>query len=97
MKPTDKVRCHVLTIKKHMDDLALLARSDSTIAEGVSRFFYELFVNFVHLIGDSAKLLPNRPDESPYFSLHLDTDCQRDPNRPKPCCLETDRLSQVAP
>ena len=22
-EPTDKVRCHVLTIKKHMDDLAL--------------------------------------------------------------------------
>ncbi|MGA2035851.1 MAG: XRE family transcriptional regulator [Thermoguttaceae bacterium] len=97
MKPTDKVKCHVFTIKKHMDDLARLARSDSAIAEGVGRFFYELFINFSRLIGDSARLLPNRPDESPYFSMQLDVDCKQQPNRPKPCCLEADCLSQATP
>jgi predicted XRE-type DNA-binding protein len=97
MKPVDKVRCHVFQIKKHMDDLARLARADSKIAEGVGGFFCELFVNFVRLLGDSAKLLPHRSDDSPYFSVEFDKDCQQHPDRPKPCCLEADRLSEVVP
>ena len=67
INPVEKVKCHVFTIKKHMDDLARLARTDSKIAEGVSGFFCELFVNFVRLLGDQPKLLPTRPDDSPYF------------------------------
>jgi transcriptional regulator with XRE-family HTH domain len=97
MKPVDEVKCHVFTIKKHMDDLARLARTDSTIADGVGGFFCELFVNFVRLIGDSAKLLPNRPDKSPYFSVEFNSDCQQQPGRPRPCCFEASQHSEAAP
>ena len=97
MKPVDKVKCHVFTIKKHMDDLAVLAREDSTIAEGISRFFYEVFVNFVRLIGDSAKLLPNRPDDLPYFRVEFDEECQPSLEKPQPCCLKTDAILEATP
>jgi transcriptional regulator with XRE-family HTH domain len=72
MKPVDKVKNLVFAIKKHMDDLAKLAVTDPEIANGVGGFFFELFVNFAHLIGESAKHLPLRPDQSPYFQVQID-------------------------
>ena len=71
MKPVDKVKCHAFAIKKHMDDLSQLAKSDARIAQGVASFFHELFVNFILMLGDSAKRLPLGPDELPYFEIQL--------------------------
>ncbi len=72
LKPVDKVKIHAVAIKKHMDDLAQLARSDEKIAHGVAGFFYECFVNVFLMMGDSARQLPLCPDGSPYFQFHLD-------------------------
>ena len=71
MKPVDKVKGLTFAIKRHMDDLAQLAKTDEKIASGVAGFFHELFVNFTLMLGDSAKQLPRRSDESPYFDLQL--------------------------
>ena len=90
MKPTDKVKCHAFAIKKHMDDLAALAKSDEKITEGVARFFYDLFVNFTLMLGDSAKRLPRRSDDSPYFDLQLDCDCCDASDPPGHACIEAD-------
>jgi len=75
MKPTYKVKCHTAAIMKSMDDLAHLAKSDKEIAEGVGDFFHELVVNFVLRLRDSAKRLPRRSDDLPYFDVRLD--CER--------------------
>jgi transcriptional regulator with XRE-family HTH domain len=90
LKPTDRVKGLVFAIKRHMDDLALLAKTDTEIASGVGRFFFELFVNFANLIGESARSLPLRPDQSPYFdvkigpvefeTLDIETTCMNDDN-----------------
>ncbi len=98
MKPTDKVKRHAFAIKKHMDDMAKLAKSDENIAEGVGRFFYSLFVNFTLMIGDSAKNLPRRPDDLPYFDiiqLDGDTDAPSDASRPD-CIVERPELCAPA-
>ncbi|HUT13865.1 MAG TPA: helix-turn-helix transcriptional regulator [Thermoguttaceae bacterium] len=71
LKPVDKVKIHALAIKRHMDDLAQLARSDDKIAQGVAGFFYECFVNVFLMMGDSAKRLPLCPDGSPYFRFQI--------------------------
>ena len=92
MNPVDKVKCHVFTIKKHMDDLALLARTDEKIAEGAGGFFFELFTNFVRLVGDSAKLLPHRSDDSPYFSVLVGEECKESPEKPMPCCRTSSKV-----
>lgn len=97
MKPVDKVKCHVFTIKKHMDDLALLARTDERIAEGVGGVFFELFANFIRLVGDSANLLPKRPDDSPYFSVRFAEEPEETVYDPAPCCAESSRLSEAVP
>ena len=68
---TDKVKMHAFAIKRHMDDLAQLAKSDAEIAKGVAGFFHELFVNFTLMLGDSARRLPCRPGGHPYFDLQL--------------------------
>jgi transcriptional regulator with XRE-family HTH domain len=80
MKPVDKVKCHVFAIKKHMDDLASLARADETIIKGVANFFSELFFNFARLFGDSVKRLPHGPDDTPYldFKFAEICPCQQD-------------------
>ena len=75
MKPVDKVKCHVLAIKTHMDDLAELARTDEKIAEGVAGFFSELFFNFARLFGDSVKRLPLAPNDLPYLDFRLAEIC----------------------
>ena len=95
MKPVDKVKCHVFSIKKHMDDLARLAKADATIAGGVTAFFMELVVNFFSLLGDSAKLLPKKPDGTPAFRIevgHIDT--QSDDTL-EACFVESDRLEMT--
>jgi transcriptional regulator with XRE-family HTH domain len=95
LRPVDKVKCHVLAIKKHTDDLANLARTDEQIAGGVARFFFELVVNFGRLAGDSVKLLPNGPNDVPYFDFNVHVavdDCPEQSDRNSLCCLETDRL-----
>ena len=88
MKPTDKVKCHTFAIKKHMNDLAQLAKSDEKIVEGVASFFHELFVNFTLMLGESAKRLPLRPDDSPYFDLQLGCYCQSANDARQKCCVE---------
>ena len=75
MKPVDKVKCHVFAIKKHMDDLAELARADEKVAEGVAGFFSELFFNFARLFGDSVKRLPLAPNDMPYLDFRLAEIC----------------------
>lgn len=71
MKPVDAVKCHAFALKKHMDDLAALAKTDKKIAEGVAIFFGECFSNVFRMMGDSAKQLPLRPDSSPYFKIEV--------------------------
>lgn len=86
VKPVDKVKCHAVAIKRHMDDLARLARSDEEIAEGVAAFFYECFVNVFLMMGDSARQLPLRPDASPYIHLEINgIEGEQESDRPK--CL----------
>jgi transcriptional regulator with XRE-family HTH domain len=75
MKPVDKVKCHVFAIKKHMDDLAELAKADEKVADGVARFFSELFFNFARLFGDSVKRLPLAPNDVPYLDFRLAEIC----------------------
>jgi len=75
MKPVDKVKCHVFAIKKHMDDLAELAKADEKVAEGVAGFFSELFFNFARLFGDSVKRLPLAPNDMPYLDFRLAEIC----------------------
>ncbi len=65
------VKCHATAIKKHMDNLAQLARSDEKIAEGVAAFFGECFLNVTWMLCDSARRLPLRPDSSPYFRIQI--------------------------
>jgi transcriptional regulator with XRE-family HTH domain len=72
LTPVEKVKSHVLAIKKHTDDLANLAKSDENIARGVAQFYFELMVNFSRLVGDSVRALPNGPDDLPYFTLGLE-------------------------
>ena len=71
LEPVDRVKCHAVAIKKHMDDLAQLARSDEKIAEGVAAFFGECFLNVTLMLCDSATRLPLRPDSSPYFRIQI--------------------------
>jgi len=98
MKPTDEVKYHTVAIMKNMDELSQLAKSDEKIAEGVARFFFELFVNFSLMLGDSAKRLPCRSDDSPYFDVRLDCDCGDTSDPPRDACNEVDagRLAQPA-
>jgi transcriptional regulator with XRE-family HTH domain len=100
VQPVDRVKGHVFAIKKHMDDLARLAQSDEEIVQGVAGFFFELFVNFSRLLGDSAKLLPLRPDESPYFDCELEIaqvgHRQRE-TQELISCVDTDDPMLVAP
>jgi len=96
MKPVDKVKCHAFAIKAHMDELARLARSDEKIAEGVGGFFFELCVNFFRLLGDSAKLLPERRDDLPYFDLQINDLGQQQKDRQDVCCVEVENLPQLA-
>jgi hypothetical protein len=97
MKPVEKVKCHAVTIKKHTDDMAQLARMDESIAEGVASFFFELFANLIWMLGDSAKGLPPRPDGTPRFRLHTEVrfseeDRKEDESAPFCCSESTDTL-----
>jgi predicted XRE-type DNA-binding protein len=103
MKPVDKVKCHVFSIKKHMDDLAELAKADETVAQGVTRFFCELLFNFGRLFGDSVNRLPLAPDGLPYLDFHFGKvcHCQRDQQEAadpddEPC-VDLDSLLPAAP
>ena len=75
MKPFDAVKCHVFSIKKHMDYLAGLAKKDEAIAKAVAGFFAELFFNFARLFGDSVKQLPLAPNAEPYLNIHVNATC----------------------
>ncbi len=92
LKPVDKVKIHAVAIKKNMDDLAQLARSDEEIAQGVAGFFYECFVNVFLLMGDSARQLPLCPDGSPYFQFHLNDVESKEEETPaaQESCSETE-------
>ncbi len=87
MKPVDTVKYHTVTIKKHTDDLAELAKADESIAEGVAGFFFELFANFIWMLGDSAKRLPLRSDGTPRFRVKAKLEVDDDEKPPAlPCC-----------
>lgn len=58
----DRIRHHASCIKRLTDDLAHLALTDETIAEGVSRFD-EAASNLLRMLQDSAKTLPPLADE----------------------------------
>jgi len=98
MTPVDKVKCHTHAIKKHMDDLAQLARADDKIAEGVARFFYELFVNFTLMLRHSSQDFPLRPDDTPYLHFECGPVTDGPPSREddSDSFLEAKELPQTA-
>lgn len=78
MRPVEKVKCHAFAMKRHLDDMAKLAKADEKIAEGVAGFFYEWFVNSILMLGDSARRLPLRPGESPYFQIQINSSSEQE-------------------
>lgn len=90
MRPVDRVKCHAFAIKRHMDDMATLAQSDESIAEGVSHFFYEVFVNFAAIIGGAVKALPKRADGSSYCEFRVEQ-CSGDGRSEDDCEVDCDR------
>jgi len=97
MEPVEMVKCHTITIKKHTDDLAELARTDEAIAEGVASFFIELLANFMWMLGDSAKRLPTRPDGTPRLRVEARFEVGTDDDPDAPCCPEPSRLLEATP
>jgi transcriptional regulator with XRE-family HTH domain len=96
MKTVEKVKCHAFAIKKHTDDMAQLARTDEAVAEGVAKFFYELFVNLILMLGDSAKRLPLSADGEPLFRLHVETGATCDEEPVAQPCTESGSVSHAA-
>ena len=96
METVEKVKCHAFTIKKHTDDLAQLARADEAIADGVTSFFCELFVNFILMLGDSAKRLPLRPDGTPRFRLKAEVGVGNEDEHSPSCCTEPSDVLEAA-
>lgn len=95
--PVQMVKCHTIAIKKHADDLARLARTDETIAEGVTGFFVELFANFMWMLGDSAKRLPAHPDGTPRLRVEAKFEASGDEDPDTLCCLDPARLIDATP
>jgi len=95
----ERVKCHTVTIKKHTDDLAQLARTDETIAEGVASFFFELFANFIWVLGDSAKQLPLRSDGAPRIRVEakFGVTGEGGDDPAAPCCDKPTNLLEAAP
>ncbi len=90
MKPVDAVKCHAFALKKHMDNLAELAKSDKKIAGGVANFFGECFANVFKMMSDSAKQLPLREDSTPYFKIDVRYIDGTEEQDPLDCCDECD-------
>ena len=97
MKPVDKAKGLAFAIKRHMDDLAQLAKTDERIAAGVAGFFHELFVHFTLMLGDSAKQLPRRSDESPYCDLQLGSESSAGDGSSQTDCAGTGDALQAIP
>ena len=90
LKPVDAVKCHAFAMKKHMDNLAELAKADEKIAGGVAKFFGECFANVFKMMSESAKQLPLRPDSSPYFRIEVREINGEEEQDPLGCCNEYD-------
>ncbi|UUO06160.1 helix-turn-helix domain-containing protein [Blastopirellula sp. J2-11] len=69
LKPVDRVKCLAFGIKHQMEEMAQLAHRDETIAEGVSKFFFEVFANVSRMFGAAVNSLPNKSDGSPYIKF----------------------------
>ncbi len=75
------VKRHAFRVKALLCRLAELSHKDSQIAEGAAVFFGEAFVNFVKIISDSAKQLPERPDGKSHIEITIEDDRSCDLDR----------------
>lgn len=82
----DEVKYHAFHIKRLLDRLSKCAERDEGIAQGVTNFFSEAFINIVRLIQDSASKLPRRrQDGLPRICIQIqeavpdDEDNEEDP------------------
>jgi transcriptional regulator with XRE-family HTH domain len=71
----DDVKYHFFETKALLDKLATIANVDEAIAKGVAHFFGEVGFNFVKMIFDKAKALPQEAREDvPLIRLVCDAD-----------------------
>ncbi len=59
-----RVKFHHACIKRDLDALTKLAMTDAEIAEGVARFFDEAAFNFLRLLENATKTLPDEAQSS---------------------------------
>ncbi len=72
MTLVDRIKYHGVAIAQILQRLAQLARSDSTIAQGVARFFRESCYNLVRFVKDAAEQLPREPEtDRPLLTIEL--------------------------
>jgi len=91
--PVGLVKYHAFSIKRLLDRLAVLARADDKIAEGVAGFFGEAFFNLVRLLQDSARRLPKDQDDQPYIQIEL---CESDTLATEETASEDERADSCA-
>lgn len=70
----DMVKGHTFAIRRHLDDLAELARTDEKIAEGVAKFFGEVLVNVILQVGGAIHSLPERARGTRYPGMEDEND-----------------------
>jgi len=70
----EAVKRHAFRVKALLGRIAELSHKDSKIAEGAAGFFGEAFFNFVKIISDSAKKLPERADGKAHITITVNDD-----------------------
>jgi transcriptional regulator with XRE-family HTH domain len=71
MSPVDEIKCLAAAINHKLSRMADLAQKDKLIANGVTKFFIEAFVNFSMIVSKAASTLPMNPDGSPRIEINF--------------------------
>jgi len=78
LTPADEVKALAFAVNDRLSRMADLSQCDEKIAEGVTQFFIEAFLNFSIIIGRAASTLPQKPDGSPRIEVSIRRNRARD-------------------
>ena len=82
MEPAEEVKYLAFAVRDRLYKLVELAKKNESITVGVTRFFFEVFVNISSFVSEAASSLPKREGEISLDDLFAED--IRDENRKKP-------------